>query len=111
MNNDYIKSRIAIAKLVTVYRLTRGKRGAPESLRSFADALSGGKLPITYQTIRNWELKKHFPDRRTLEILRKHKDWRGDLANDLLAVMYPDEFKPATGMVRMALEQAEKEAK
>ncbi len=105
-------ARRAVADIVFAYRYLVGKRGAPLSLRSFAESLNEVLVQmdesISHQTIKNWEDRVHLP--RVYFILQMEMisppDWRRDFARDLLAALRPRLYKPVTEIGRSAMERS-----
>jgi hypothetical protein len=75
------------SEIVSKYRGDR-------SLREFAGELSSKMpVPISYETIRNWESGTKPAYYLILAIAMHNDDWRRQMALDILAVMNP-EYKP-----------------
>ena len=91
----------AISEIVAEYRKLQGE-GRMMPLRAFAEELSEVirdiGLTISHQSIKNWQDRSHLP--KTFIILQiklnSPMDWRRDFAQDILAVLNPDIYQPAS---------------
>lgn len=112
MVNTTLPTRRAVADIVFAYRQILGRRGYPMSLREFAaqinDLLAHHNAGVSHQTIKNWEDRVHLP--RTYYMiylaLDAPNDWRRDFAEDILSVLRPKLYQPATEIGRRALERS-----
>lgn len=104
-----LPNRRAVSQIVREYRILAGTSEAEATLRAFADTLSEALQSvgrrISYQSIKNWEDCRHLPDGFAMMRLSQaaHYDWRGSFAEDILAALYPESFKPATEIGRRAI--------
>ncbi len=75
-------------KISEIVKKYRGEK----SLREFAADISKGLPgPITYQTIKYWEDDIYKPSKYLMLAIALHnKDWRRQMALEILAVMDPD---------------------
>jgi hypothetical protein len=104
-----LPAKRAIAQIVDEYRrlLDPGQQ-RPLPLRAFALALSEALKPmqrsVSYQTIKNWGDRRYLPDPYTLLTLSQsaRNDWRADFAEDLLAIIHPEAYQPASEIGRRA---------
>ena len=80
---------MTIPEIVSKYR-------GEKSLREFAAELSNGMpIPITHQTIKNWEDGLWKPSYYfILRISEQNIDWRRDFAFDILEVLKPEPYIP-----------------
>jgi hypothetical protein len=105
----------AISAIVKTYRRLQRRRAHPLSFRDFAAALSGVLEPIggtvSHQTVKNWEDETHIPKAFTMKLLVSHgkNNWQKDFAGDVLAVLHPEEYAPATGIGKEAIERIGRE--
>lgn len=104
-----LPAKTAVAQIVREYRLLQGEDQRLAPLRAFAGALSealrsfdGG---VSYQTIKNWGDRRYLPNPFTMLQISQgaHRDWRGDFAEDILAVLHPETYRPASEIGRRAL--------
>lgn len=84
MNNNDLVNR-SISSIISRYR-------GEKSLRDFAAELSSRMpVPISYQSIKNWEDGSTKPAFYiTLAIALHNDDWRRKMALEILAVISPD---------------------
>ena len=105
----------AISDIVKTYRMMQRRKSHPLSLRDFSDALTevlepvGGK--ISHQTIYNWENMVHLPHSFYMKQMAAlaRDNWQQDFAKDVLAVLHPHDYKPATMVGRKAVEWIKRE--
>jgi len=85
-----------------ISKIVKATRSAHElSLREFAAALSDSLGGISHTTVKNWEDGLETPRPLTLlPIMLQFDDWRRDLAFDILSVLNPGLYKPATQIGR-----------
>lgn len=107
-----LPAKKAIAQIVDEYRrLLDPAQQRPLPLRAFAQALSDALQPmqrsVSYQTIKNWGDRRYLPDPYTLITLSQsaRNDWRADFAEDLLAIIHPETYQPASEIGRRAQRQ------
>ena len=101
-NHTTLPLKHAVAGIVQDYRRRYSPSDRPLPLRAFAQALSevvapfGGK--VSHQTIKNWEDGRHLPATFLLTQIAFHagRDWRGEFAQDLLSILQPGRYQPAT---------------
>ncbi len=112
MIDSTLPTRRAVADIVYAYRCMLGQKGAPMSLRDFAEALNEvlaefGET-VSHQTIKNWEDRVHLPRAyfMTQIALMAPHDWRRDFAEDMLAALRPKLYQPATEIGRAAMERS-----
>lgn len=104
-----LPNRRAVSQIVREYRILAGTSQAQATLRAFArnlsEALQSMGRCISYQSIKNWEDRRHLPDGFTMLRLSQaaHYDWRGSFAEDILAALYPGSYEPATEIGRRAI--------
>lgn len=109
-----LPNRAAVAQIVSEYRILAGTSAKRATLRQFADTLSealehAGRC-ISYQSIKNWQDRRYLPDAfRMLRLAQAARyDWRGDFAEDILAALDPEVYRPATEIGRRALRAGQK---
>ena len=110
-----LPTKRAVSDIVKTYRMMQRRRSHPLSLRDFSDALTevlepiGGK--ISHQTIMNWENMVHLPNSFYMKQVAAHArdNWQQDFAKDVLAVLHPEEYKPATRVGKRAVEWIKRE--
>lgn len=87
----------AVSQIVSQYRQNLHDYG-PMPYRAFAKELSEGlSETISFQAVWNWGSGVNMPDPSFLiAYLLPLDDWRSDFAQDILSVMRPDEYQPAT---------------
>lgn len=106
-----LPTKKAVAQIVDEYRRLLHPRQQPLPLRAFAQALTEALQPmqrsVSYQSIKNWGDRRYLPDPYTLISISQsaRNDWRGDFAEDLLAALHPETYKPASEIGRRALRQ------
>jgi len=104
-----LPNRRAVSQIVREYRILAGTSDTEATLRAFATSLSEALQTIgrriSYQSIKNWEDCRHLPDGFAMMRLAQaaHYDWRGSFAEDILAALYPENYKPATEIGRRAI--------
>ena len=100
----------AVAQIVREYRQLAGSPHRPATLRAFAAALSTPlasiQRSISYQSVKNWCDRRYLPDPFVMLQLSHaaRSDWRGDFAEDILAAVLPDTYRPATEIGRRAIQ-------
>ncbi|KAA3648319.1 MAG: hypothetical protein DWQ07_04820 [Chloroflexi bacterium] len=110
-------SKQAIADIIWAYRKKIGANNGPLPLRELAVALNeqlnsiGGH--ISHQSLSNWENQVHVPSSLTIMQLIQLANqvglgWQVDFAQDLLAILKPRQFSPATSIGKKALKQLHK---
>lgn len=106
-------AKLAVAEIVLSYRQIQGDEGRLLSLREFAEKLTAIVAPyggsISHQTVKNWQDKTNLPNRFFLIQIHAHAptDWRRDFAQDVLAVIIPDQYSPATETGKRAISNGE----
>jgi len=110
---EYIfRTKRAVADIVFAYRHVAGDGNKPLSYRDFAASLREILVPqdknLSHQTIKNWEDRVHLPRAYyvTTLVLHAPNDWRKDFAEDTLAALHPDDYKPSTDIGRRALQRS-----
>lgn len=100
-SNQMIKEKTG--KIVKGYRQMLGHRNRSLSLTKFATKLNETVahlgVSVTYQTVKNWEDGIHRPDDAfVLHLLNCSKPgtWQHSIAQDLLAVQWPQLYAPAS---------------
>jgi hypothetical protein len=107
-----LPARKAVSEIVRRYRRMLQRRDKPLPLRAFASALSDVVAPfgggISHQTVKNWEDGLHLPEGFFMMQVAHHapEDWRRDFAQDILAALRPDIYKPATVLAEQAIENS-----
>lgn len=102
MIQSTLLAKQAISKIVRMYRILQRRSNYPLSYREFAASLSNALEPvggnIAHQTVKNWQDKRHIPKIITLKLLEIHSKivWQKDFARDILAVLDPENYQPAT---------------
>lgn len=105
----------AISDIVLNYRRMQSRNGFPMPFREFACDLSGSLTPfggkISHATINNWENGVHLPNIFTLKMIAGYanQNWQKDFASDLLALLLPESYQPATHLGVAALKWIEQE--
>ena len=104
-----IPQKKAASQITRAYRRNLSKRtDKPLPLRDFAEGLTAILEPhgggISHQTVRNWEQRVCLPGNQNMILLSMHGwDWQADFANDILAVLKPQTYSPATEVGKRAL--------
>lgn len=104
-----LPAKTAVAQIVREYRLLHSGAQRLAPLRTFAAALSEALQPVdrsvSYQTIKNWGDRRYLPNPFTMLQIAQgaRSDWRGDFAEDILAVLHPETYLPASEIGRRAL--------
>ncbi|HKY79198.1 MAG TPA: hypothetical protein VI688_06370 [Anaerolineales bacterium] len=104
-----LSSRRAVAQIIREYRILAGTSEREATLRAFAGSLSEALAPlgrrISYQSVKNWEDGRYLPDAFAMVRLAQaaYYDWRGDFAGDILAALFPEDYKPLTEIGRRAV--------
>jgi hypothetical protein len=110
-----LPAKRAISEIVRTYRTIQGQDGRPLPLRDFACALSEILEPygggISHQSVKNWEDRNHLPHHFFMVQIAFHAppDWRRDFAQDVLAALNPELYKPATAIGHRAIRNGRKE--
>jgi len=110
MIDSLLDTRKAVAKIVEDYREMQEVHGRPAPLRGFAAALCETLTPmggaISHQSVKNWADGAHLP--KTFPLIQIANNapngWQRDFAHDMLAVLLPGRFRPATAIGQRALE-------
>ena len=104
-----LPAKRAVAQIVRDYRILAGNSERRATLRGFAANLSEALQPlgrrVSYQSIKNWEDGLYLPDPFLMLRLSQaaRYDWRGDFAEDVLAALHPDTYRPASEIGRRAI--------
>ena len=119
--NNFIKKEIikttlpekyAVSNIVYQYRLILGEKNHPISLRKLADALNNILNPIggniSHQSIKNWEDRKHLPNNYWMNqlLINAEASWCKDFAQDILAVLEPENYAPISVIAKNILEDS-----
>lgn len=106
------RTKRAVADVVFAYRHIIGEPNKPLSFRDFAaqlsDVLSAVNHQVSHQTVKNWEDRTHLPRIYSISALlhQAPNDWRRDFAEDMLAVIRPNLYQPATDIGHRALKRS-----
>ncbi len=101
--------RRAVSQIVRAYRKLQSRKGRLVPLRVFAVGLSDVLAPfggsISHQTVKNWQDNVYLPNTFYMMQIAMHApwDWRRDFAQDVLAVLQPDLYRPASDIGASAL--------
>ena len=109
-SDDNLQSKRAVSDIVFAYRMVYGSHDQPLSFRQLAAELnphiSMADRHITHQTLKNWEDRTHLPRPGLLMHLAFNASgWQRNLAEDLLAALRPDLYRPSTYIGARALER------
>jgi hypothetical protein len=109
--DEETRAKRAISDLIFAYRQTYGLEDHPLSFREFADLLNEILEPhdihLSKQSIKNWEDRTSLPRvLYPLHISMDAFDWRRDLAEDMLAALRPNLYKPATYIGMRAIDRS-----
>ena len=117
MTHNSMPSKQAIANIIWAYRKKIDTNNGPLPLRELAVALNEHLKPIgghiSHQSLSNWENQVHVPSSLTIMQLiqlanETSAGWPADFAQDLLAILKPHQFSPATRIGKKALRQLHK---
>ncbi len=110
-----LPTKRAISDIVKTYRHLQRRRLHPLSLRDFSNALTELLTPIggsiSHQSIMNWENMVHLPHPFYMKQMasQARECWQQDFAKDVLAVLQPHEYKPATRAGKSAVKWIKRE--
>ena len=116
MTSQHILLKKRVSLITERYRLQLGDGQRPAPLRYFADWLSDALLSsnrrIYHQSIKNWSDMRYLPDRSIMKQIAAAAmhDQRGDFAQDILAAIDPEGFRPASVIGEEVLGWQERQA-
>lgn len=108
INNEILQTKRAVSDILFAYRQIYGSSGQPLSFRQLADTLNQyidlDSRQVTHQTLKNWEDRLHLPrPGLIMHLAFNASGWQRTFAEDLLAAMRPDLYKPASNIGVRAL--------
>lgn len=111
ISKEHLQSKRAVSDIVFAYRQVYGTQNQPLSYRELADAInpyiSLENRHITYQTLKNWEDRLHLPrPGLVMHLAFNASDWQRAFAEDLLAALRPDLYRPASYIGARALKRS-----